>query len=315
MIRELTQNDMVLINRRCKVCLLAFLFVFFLTGKVDMKAQPAIPAGQVDIFMGVDFNYRDLLHNGRVYDLLINLTPGIKWNMGKGWQAAAQAFIPVYNDYGDRYKKVRLTMAVLSKEMSFRSRWYLKASGGLFGSERYGLDLKGMYVATDWLALEVQAGWTGYCSMAAGWEASLPKRLTALAGADFYLSKWNTQFRVRGGRFVYEDYGVVAEAMRHFRHCTVGVYGEYSSEGGKNAGFKVVMMIPPYKRHRRKVNFRPASNFRLTYSLEGDAYANKMYATDPEENEREGWFDREALKWGSNTVEADFENEERRMKN
>ena len=288
---------------------------FFLTGKVDMKAQPAIPAGQVDIFMGVDFNYRDLLHNGRVYDLLINLTPGIKWNMGKGWQAAAQAFIPVYNDYGDRYKKVRLTMAVLSKEMSFRSRWYLKASGGLFGSERYGLDLKGMYVATDWLALEVQAGWTGYCSMAAGWEASLPKRLTALAGADFYLSKWNTQFRVRGGRFVYEDYGVVAEAMRHFRHCTVGVYGEYSSEGGKNAGFKVVMMIPPYKRHRRKVNFRPASNFRLTYSLEGDAYANKMYATDPEENEREGWFDREALKWGSNTMEADFENEERRMKN
>ena len=315
MIRELTQNDMVLINRRCKVCLIAFLFVFFLTGKVDMKAQPAIPAGQVDIFMGVDFNYRDLLHNGRVYDLLINLTPGIKWNMGKGWQAAAQAFIPVYNDYGDRYKKVRLTMAVLSKEMSFRSRWYLKASGGLFGSERYGLDLKGMYVATDWLALEVQAGWTGYCSMAAGWEASLPKRLTALAGADFYLSKWNTQFRVRGGRFVYEDYGVVAEAMRHFRHCTVGVYGEYSSEGGKNAGFKVVMMIPPYKRHRRKVNFRPASNFRLTYSLEGDAYANKMYATDPEENEREGWFDREALKWGSNTMEADFENEERRMKN
>ncbi|ADY37300.1 hypothetical protein Bacsa_2767 [Phocaeicola salanitronis DSM 18170] len=295
------------------------IFLLFLLagvlGTASVKAQPAIPAGQVDIFMGVDLNYRDLLHNGRVYDFLINLTPGIKWNMGKGWQATAQAFIPVYNNYGDRYKKVRLTMAVLSKEMSFRSRWYLKASGGLFGSERYGLDLKGMYVVNDWLALEAQAGWTGYCSMAAGWEASLPKRLTALAGADFYLSKWNTQFRVRGGRFVYEDYGAIVEAMRHFRHCTVGVYGEYSNEGGKNAGFKVVMMIPPYKRHRRKVNFRPASNFRLTYSLEGDAYANKMYATDPEENEREGWFDREALKWGSNTMEPDFENEERKMKN
>ena len=287
-----------------------FLFLFpFVWGIASLKAQPAISAGQVDVFMGVDFNYRDLLHNGRVYDLLINLTPGIKWNMGKGWQTAAQAFIPVVNQYGDRYKKVRLTMAVLSKEMHFRSRWYLKASGGLFGMERYGLDLKGMYVVNSWLALEAQAGWTGYCSMAAGWEASLPKRLTALAGADFYLSKWNTQFRMRGGRFVYEDYGAIVEIMRHFNHCTVGVYGEYSDKGGKNAGFKVVMMIPPYKRHRRKVNFRPASNFRLTYSLEGDAYANKMYMTDPEENEREGWFDRNALKWGSNTMEPDFNEE------
>lgn len=285
-----------------------FLLIISFDAKI-VQAQPAIPAGQVDIFMGVDFNYRDLLHNGRVYDLLINLTPGIKWNMGKGWQTAAQAFIPVVNQYGDRYKKVRLTMAVLSKEMYFRSRWYLKASGGLFGMERYGLDLKGMYVVNSWLALEAQAGWTGYCSMAAGWEASLPKRLTALAGADFYLSKWNTQFRMRGGRFVYEDYGAIVEIMRHFNHCTVGVYGEYSNKGEKNAGFKVVMMIPPYKRHRRKVNFRPASNFRLTYNLEGDAYANKMYMTDPEENEREGWFDRNALKWGSNTMEPDFNEE------
>lgn len=90
----------------------------------------------------------------------------------------------------------------------------------------------------------------------------------------------------------------------------MGLYGEYSNEGGKNAGFKVVMMIPPYKRKRRTVNFRPASNFRLTYSMEGDAYANKMYTTDPEENEREGCFDRNALQWGSNTMKPDFTTKE-----
>ena len=65
------------------------------------QAQPSIPAGQVDIFMGVDFNYRDLIYNGRVYELLINLTPAVKWNMGKGWQAAAQALVPIVNHYGD----------------------------------------------------------------------------------------------------------------------------------------------------------------------------------------------------------------------
>lgn len=155
------------------------------------------------------------------------------------------------------------------------------------------------------------AGWINRLLFnGSGLGSKYPKRITALLGTDVYLNKWNTQFRARGGRFLYEDYGAIVEAMRHFNHCTVGLYGEYSNEGGKNAGFKVVMMIPPYKRKRRTVNFRPASNFRLTYSMEGDAYANKMYTTDPEENEREGWFDRNALQWGSNTMKPDFSEKE-----
>lgn len=182
-----------------------FLLAVFLLPTTMSQAQPSIPAGQVDIFMGVDFNYRDLFNNERIYELLINLTPGVKWNMGKGWQAAAQALVPIVNHYGDRYKRVRLNMAVLSKEAYWNGKWFLKASGGLFGRERYGLDVKGMYVANSWLALEAQAGWTGYCSMAAGWEASTPQRLTALVGADVYLNRWNTQFRARGGRFIYEE--------------------------------------------------------------------------------------------------------------
>lgn len=260
---------------------------------------------KIDIFAGVDFNYRDLTAR-RMYDFLINITPGVKWDMGKGWRTAAQVLIPVYNDFGERYKKIRLNMAVLSKEMDFGSHWYLKASGGLFGSERYGLDLKSVYVVNRWLMLEAQAGWTGYYSMAVDWEASTPKRWTALGGADVYLNGWNTQFRVRGGRFIYGDYGGIAEAMRHFRHCTVGVYAQYSNKGGRDGGFKIIMMIPPYNRKRRKVNFRPASNFRHVYSIEADGYANRMYMTDPEENEREGWFDRDKLHWGSNNMNADF---------
>lgn len=270
------------------------------------KGQPLVPEGSVDLFMGVDLNYRDLLHN-KVYEVLVNLTPGVKWHVGRQWQVAAQALIPVYNDYGDRYKRIRLNMALLSKEFYFKERYFLKVSGGLFGSERYGLDLKGMLVVNDWLAFEAQAGLTGYCSMATGWEASRPGRVTALVGADFYLNRWNTQFRARGGRFLYEDYGVVGECMRHFKHCSVGLFGSYSDRWGENAGFKVVVMIPPYRRTRRTVNVRPASNFRLTNNIMADPYANRMYTTDPEENEREGWFDRERLRWGSNRMVPDFQ--------
>lgn len=255
--------------------------------------------------MGVDFNYRDITQE-KVYEVLINLTPGVKWNLGKQWQVAAQALVPVYNDYGDRYKRIRLNMALLSKELYFKERYFLKVSGGLFGSERYGLDLKTMAIANDWLAFEAQVGLTGYCSMAAGWEASVPERVTALVGANVYLNRWNTQFRVRGGRFLYEDYGVVGECFRHFKHCSVGLFASYSDQGGENGGFKVVMMIPPYRRSRRTVNVRPASNFRLTYNVMADPYANRMYTTDPEENEREGWFDRDRLRWGSNRMAPDF---------
>ena len=172
--------------------------------------------------------------------------------------------------------------------------------------ERYGLDVKWMYPVNRWLAFDAQLGWTGFCSMAVDWECSRMERVSGLAGARVYLEKVNTEFRARGGRFLYEDYGALGEVMRHFKHCTVGLYAQYSDKGKENFGFKIVMMIPPYKRSSRKVRFRPASNFRFTYNHEGDAYASKMYTTNPEENEREGWFDRERLNWGANRMTPDF---------
>ncbi|MDN0048981.1 hypothetical protein QVO10_06200 [Bacteroides gallinaceum] len=282
----------------CLLLLLSF-------GSVAGKAQDSIRTGYVDIFMGVDFHYRDIFHN-KVYEALINLTPSVKWYGRNGWQAAAQIYVPVYNDYGDYYKRVRVNMAVISKENSWKEKYFLKISGGWFGNERYGLDIKTMCILNDWLALEAQLGWTGFCSMAAGWRASTPERWTALIGADAYLNRYNTQFRLRGGRYVYKDYGAQLEIMRHFKHCTVGIYAEYSDQWEENAGFKVVMMIPPYKRKYRKVNFRPTSNFRLTNNFNAEPYSNQMYTTDPEENEREGWFDRHAFQWGVNRMTTDF---------
>lgn len=274
------------------------------TGSVCGHAQSH--TGTVDVFMGADLHYRDIWFNNRVYDVLINLTPGVKWNMGDRWEMTAQALIPVLNQYGDRYKKVRMNMAVISKQTAIGGFWKTKVSGGLFGSERYGLDWKNMFVVNDWLAFSAQVGLTGYCSMANGWEASKMKRVTAQAGPEVYLKQWNTQVSVRGGRYVYGDYGVSCEAFRHFRHASVGVYASYSDIWKEDAGFKVVMMLPPYHRKQRKLNVRPASNFRLTYSVEANEYSTRTYATDPEQNERTGWFDRDLLPWGTDTMEPDF---------
>lgn len=260
---------------------------------------------KVEIFSGVELHYRDIFYD-KIYEVLVNLTPGVKWHIGNQWQLAGQAVVPVYNDYGGRYKKIRLNMAMLSKEWDWNGNQFLKVSGGLFGQERYGLDVKWMYPVNRWLALDAQVGVTGFCSMAVDWECSKMERVTAQAGMNVYLEKVNTEFRLHGGRYLYKDYGVIAEAMRHFRHCTVGVYAQYSNIGKEDGGFKVVMMIPPYKRKARKVMVRPASNFRLTYNIQADPYSLRMYTTDPEENEREGHFNREHLEWGVNKMEPDF---------
>ena len=259
----------------------------------------------IDIFSGIELNYRNIFYNNRLYDLLINFTPGVKWHIGDDWIFAAQGIIPVYNDYGERYKKIRLNMAVLSKEFSV-GKQHIKLSGGLFGQERYGLDVKWMFPVNSWFALDGQVGYTGYCSMAVDWECSRMDRVTGWLGVRTYLEKYDTEFRLRGGRYIYEDYGVTGECMRHFKHCTVGVYAQYSNIGKENGGFKVIMMIPPYKRKTRKINVRPASNFRLTYSIMSVPYSLRMYTTDPEENEREGYFNRNNVKWGNNLMEADF---------
>lgn len=290
--------------------LLAACLFLMIAAPMRLSAQPR--SGTVDIFMGADFNYRDIYFNNRVYDVLLNLTPGIKWNMGHRWEVAAQALVPVVNQYGDRYKKVRLNMAVLSKQLAVGEHWKMKLSGGLFGSERYGLDLKNMFVINPWLAFTAQMGWTGYCSMAVDWEASTMKKFTVEAGPEVYLHRWNTEISVRGGRYLYGDYGVTGEGYRHFKHVSVGIYASYSNKGKEDAGFKVIVMLPPYKRSARKVNIRPASNFRLTYSVEANGYANATYFTDPEQNERTGWFDRDLLPCGTDTLTPDFTYKERK---
>lgn len=270
------------------------------------RAQELRRDWSFDIFMGVDFNYRDVYWNGRVYDVLVNLTPGVRWNLPHRWDIAAQLYVPVINQYGDYYKRVRPRVASVSKQLAIGNRWKMKVSGGIFTADSYGFDIKNMYVIKPWLAMTAQIGLTGYLSMADGWSASTMKKITFAAGPEFYLRRWNTQFSLRGGRYLYNDYGVEAETFRHFKHVSVGAFATYSDLGKENAGFKVIVTLPPYKRKNRRVNFRLADAFRFTYNEKANYGGMREYFTDPEENERTGWFDRDLIPWGTDLMEADF---------
>ena len=264
-------------------------------------------AGQVDLFCGAELNYNDTDFK-RLYNVLINLTPGVKWNMGHGWDTAGQlSFAAVNYGYPDKYNSLRLGIVALSKELAFAKDQHLKFTGGLFSRERYGLDARWMMPVNSWLMLQAQAGLTSswWCSTKEQTFDGKDWTVTAVAGANFWIDKWTTEFRISGGRYINKDYGVEGEVYCHFRHCSIGAFVQYfepyvspyiSNTYRYAGGFKVVMMIPPYKKSDKKFRVRPASNFRLTYNAQANGYSMKMYHTDPEENEREYQTN---VKWGT----------------
>lgn len=276
--------------------------------------------GEVEVFAGADLSYADV-NFVRLYNVLLNLTPGVKWHLGHDWLFSAQAFIPIVNDgYENLHSKIRLTNAAIAKQVHLGSQ-HLKFSGGLFGYDRYGVDVRWMFPVNSWLMLQAQVGYTGYWRMAIddakeyrgryvvketkGVDFSSPDCLTGIVGANVWLKEWNTEFRVSGGRYVNDDFGVQFDVLRHFRSCSVGAYAQLhelktDNRHRESGGFKIVFLLPDIKYQDRKFTLRPAHNFRLTYNAQADGESMKMYTTDPEENERTYPV---RIPWGTGTLE------------
>ena len=287
---------------RFRLIVASLIALFLWAGQPQAKGQSTSPG--LDLFSGVDFNFRDINFNTQ-YEFLIRLSPGFKWNMGNHWQMNGQVLIPIINQYGRNYKYVELRTLNVSKEFRI-SKLYLKTTVGVFSQNRYGLDLKAFLPLCDWFAFEGQAGYVGSVFVSPYWEIVAPNRFVGTIGGDFYLPRWNTQFRCIIGKYLYDDFGCEVEAMRHFNHTSVSIYGQWNNLQGFDAGFRFVVALPPYHRKHRAVNVRPASNFRMSYSVMYHQLTNRIYKTDPEENERDGWFSRDFLIWGSHTMTPDF---------
>lgn len=270
-----------------------------------------------DLFLDADFQLSDM-NWYRQYDIALALMPGFRWDMPNHWHLTSKIYVPLVNQINIQNMTWRPSIFALSKEMKW-GNLYIKGSGGLFTNQRYGLDLKMFLPISQWFAFESQIGLTGravFRGLGNGpiYEISNMSRITGTIGGDIYISRWNTQLRGTIGRYVYEDYGVQCEAMRHFRHTTVSIFGRWSNRAGTegkltdgmDAGFTFTAMIPPYRRANRVFHVRPVSNFYLEYQINAKPLINNLYRTDAEENMRDGWFSRDLLDWGSHTMEPDF---------
>lgn len=274
--------------------------------------SPAVAGNDkgVDIFCGADLSYKHVNYQ-HLYDVMLYLTPGAKWNIGQGWQLAGQVGIPIVRDgYDEKYKYITLRNLSLSKQIHFNESQHIKFSGGMFSRHRYGIDVKWMGIVNRWLAFTGQCGYIGKYSTTDTWGFDNVNTLTFLLGAKVYLNPWNTEFGITGGRYINKDYGLEGDVKRHFKHCTISLFGQYHDQksyvfnGTKFAGgFRVVVLLPSWHWGKGNVHIRPSSNFRITSDQNAERILQKMYYTDPEENEREGWFSRDEVKWGANLMD------------
>lgn len=280
-----------------------------------MAQQARTAAGQLELFCGATLGYADT-NWLRLYDVQINATPGLRWHLDHDWTIAAQGLIPVVSDgytYSDKINKYwRVNMATVSRQLHFSStNLHAKLTAGLFDRQRYGVDIKMAWPVSDWLLLNACAGLTSSWIMGTDFRGSYDVdfyggcKLTGIVGADVFLRPQCIEFRLSGGRYVDGDYGSQLDVMRHFSHCTLLAYaqlrigelqtGKYDKSYRTNGGFKIIWMLPPYKKSQARFVVRPASNFRLTYSALADGQSMQSYCVDPEENEREHPVD---VDWG-----------------
>lgn len=309
-----------MITKSCIRLLCCLLLVALAVQRANAQLWQA-PAGQVELFCGANLGYADT-NWLRLYDVQINATPGLRWHLGHDWTVSAQGLIPAVSE-GYTYRDVvnkywRVNMATISRQLHFtEAKQHLKLTAGWFGMERYGIDVRWMWPVTSWLMLQAQTGVTAPWIMGADFKGNYDVdmegnfTLTGLAGANIYLQPWNIECRMTGGRYMAGDYGLQFDVMRHFSHCTLLAFAQVTigekmasqydrNDYRTNGGFKVIMMLPPYKKSSRKMVVRPASNFRLTNNARANVRSARMYTTDPEENERELQID---VNWGLNKVE------------
>ncbi len=282
--------------------------------------EPIVPSKKLELFCGATLGYADT-NWLRLYDVQINATPGLRWHLGDDWEVATQVALPVVSlgyTYRDIfYKYNRLNMATVARQLHFKgANQHLRLTAGLFGSQRYGVDVRWVWPVNSWLLLNSKLGLTSSWVMGTDFcgksEASFHSdyKLTGQAGADVYLHPYNVEFRLSGGRYNAGDYGSQLDVMRHFRHFTLLAFAQlrigeleanpYDKKKYRtNGGFAIVWMLPPYNNHHQKSsrNFvvRPASNFVLSHSSRAEGQPMRTYSVDPEENSRERLID---VDWG-----------------
>ncbi|MDM8338248.1 hypothetical protein [Mediterranea massiliensis] len=229
----------------------------------------------------------------RVYDIVLNVSPAISVSLWKGMKVTGQVIFPIVNDYGARYEQIRPGFVTVSQTVRLPKRTFLTGTIGFFNNFRWGVDVYAKHIFIDqrfWV--DARLGYTGrgYFDNWAFYHG-VKWTLTGTLSANFFLPRWNTQFTVRGDRYLLKEYGIRADMVRHFRYASIGFYAmkvfgrDDAANKGLNGGFLFQIALPPYKYKRKGYIPRVVGgDFGIRYNAGNEKQYGDGYRTNPDDN-------------------------------
>lgn len=246
--------------------------------------------GKVDIVVYPQVSLMNLIIT-QVYQSLWQLSPALEVSLWPGMKFTYQVKFPLYNDgYGDIESKVHPGMISLSQR--FRDPWRLNVTGkltaGVFSNSRYGLALELAYhFPNERFSVDTQLGMLGNCywdGFVFHYDSRFYFRWNV--AANYYNPALSTQFTLRAARFLYGDYGLKYEMIRHFRHCSIGFYAEKGKIAPLNVGFRFQIALPPYrqKRHGYWPKLSTSGQMGMSYNANNERVYYREYRTEASDN-------------------------------
>lgn len=246
---------------------------------------------KVDILVYPQLSFKNLIIT-QIYQVLFTLNPAIEVSLWQGMELTGQLIVPVYNDgYGYLNDKVKPGFITLSQRFKLPYNIKGKMTVGYFNADRYGADLMLFYPFKDErFSLDGRIGATaiGY------WEGfrlhyDTDYSLTWSLGANFYWPRYNTQFSLKGEKYLMGEKGVKFEMIRHFRYASVGFYAMKGQHANSNGGFRFQVLLPPYKYKRFKRNkyiprINTSDQMGIVYNAGNEQYYYRQYRSEADEN-------------------------------
>lgn len=240
----------------------------------------------------------------KLFRYAVAISPAIEMPLWKGAELTAQVIFPIATNQKGELKTIRPGYVTLRQGFDLKRNWKVWGTAGLFNNNRMGGCLEAMYRSRNgrWEAGGKLGAtvWSMFDNN--GWAITTKPKIDAELYGRVYLPWWNTEITGSVNRFVYGDYGMKGELVRHFGEYTVGIFAMLADKDF-NGGFSFAIPLPGKKYNRwNGVRIKPADYFSYRYNMVawGEYVDNKRgryYNSDIGSNRSKGFYQPEYIRY------------------
>lgn len=241
----------------------------------------------------------------KLYHYAVDLSPALQTSPWKGAMITAQVIFPILTNMNGEHKQIRPGVIALSQEMRFKKNWLGRVVAGNFTNNRIGVQAEITYRTPNGrFEIGGLIGSTGYSEVNSedGWYIGTNQRINGMIKGMLYIPQFNIELTGQAGRYLYGDYGLRGDIVRHFGEYAIGLFGMFV-EGEMNGGFhfSIPLAGKSWKRNRM-IRIKPADYFAAEYSVEPygkyiDEKMGRTYDTRADENRSQRFYQPDYIRY------------------